>query len=221
MTLSKVFTTGLFIMIATVTSAQTSHMFGMVGDSRIFINKGLYNRIKKTTGVDQFSILREMIGPFYKFRGQKWGVEAAVSANWFDSDNTKNWDISHSIGSMTLNANYNLGKVLIADQLLIHTGFDLISYDVAMRDNSTLLSAPNQPNGFFWSNVSIGLNMGIETIDYLTDDGIFYNLRLGYTYMPNSEWIGTPETYKSSLEYIYIGLGFGYDSGFKVNALRK
>lgn len=218
---SKILITLLFIALACTASAQKSHMFGMVGEWRIFSHKGLVNQINKATGVNKVSLSRDMVGSFYKFRGQKWGFETSLSTSILDMDNFRNWDVSHNVTSVTLGANYDIGKALFSDKVLIHSGFDLFQYDIAMRNNNLVSTTPNQPNGFYWSNASIGFNMGIETIDYLTDDGIFYNLRLGYTFTPNSEWRGTSETFKSSLQYLYVGISFGYDSGFKASALRK
>ncbi len=218
---SKILITLLFIALACTANAQKSHMFGMVSDSRIFIHNGLGNQVNRATGVSKLSKWREMIGSFYKFKGKKWGFETSLSASLNLNDDTRNWYVSHNLTSLTLGANYDLGKMLLADKVLIHGGFDLFKYDIAMRNNNLALSTPNQPNSFYWSNETVGFNVGIETIDYLTDDGIFCNLRLGYTFTPNSEWRGTSETFKSSLQYFYIGLGVGYDSGFKVNASRK
>lgn len=218
---SKILITLLFIALACTASAQKSHMFGMVGEFRIFSHTGLVNQVNRATGINKLRVGQEMVGSFYKFRGQKWGLETSLSTSIDYMDDFGSWDVSHNVSSVTLGANYDIGKALLSDKVLIHSGFDLFKYDIAMRNNNLALSTPNQPNGFYWSNVSIGFNMGIETIDYLTDDGIFCNLRLGYTFTPNSEWRGIPDTYKSSLQYFYVGISFGYDSGFKASALRK
>jgi hypothetical protein len=217
---TKILITLLFLALACTANAQKSQMVGMVGEWRVFSHKGLVSQINRATGVNKYRVGQEMVGSFYKFKGQKWGIETSLSTSIDYMDNFGSWDILHNVSSVTLGANYDLGKMLLADKVLIHTGFDLFKYDIAMRNNNLVLSAPNQPNGIYWSNVSIGFNLGIETIDYLTDDGIFYNLRLGYTFTPNSEWRGTSEIYKSSLQYLYIGISFGYDSGFKASALK-
>lgn len=211
----------VYFLISISLNAQKSHLFGMIGDSRIFIHKGLEVQINRATNVSELRIWNEMIGSFYKFKGKKWGFETSLSTSFNVMDNFENWDVSHYVSSITLGANYDLGKMILTDKLLIHSGLDLFQYDIAMRNNNLTLNTPNQPNGFYWSNVSIGFNLGMESIDYITDDGIFYNLRLGYTFTPNSEWRGTSETFKSSLEYFYIGLGLGYDSGFKTSMLRR
>ncbi len=63
--------------------------------------------------------------------------------------------------------------------------------------------------------------MGVETIDYLADDGIFYNFRFCYTFTPTSEWKGGPQGFKGSLEYVYFGLGLGFDNGYKKRQIKK
>lgn len=210
-----------FFLPPTLSYGQRSHSFGIAADSRIFIHNQLVNQINNFTDINKLSLWREMTGPFYKYSGSKWGFEAAVTSNWYDEEQTNNWDVSHNVNSLTLGVDYNLGKFSFADKLNIHSGIDMIMYDLSLRNVNYNKTAPFPPNSYFLSNVSTGLMLGIESVDYLNENGIFYSLRLGYVFMPKSEWKGGPEGFRSSMEYVYFGIGLGFDNGYKKRQTKK
>jgi hypothetical protein len=210
-----------FLLTSKISCGQKSHSFGVTADSKIFIHKGLVNQINNFTDINKLSLWREMTGPFYKYSSLKWGFEASVTSNWYDEEKINNWDISHNVNSLILGVDYNLGNFSFADKLYIHSGIDILMYDLSLRNVSYAKTTPFPPNSYFLTNVSTGLILGIESLDYLNEDGIFYNLRLGYAFVPNSGWKGGPVGFSSSLEYVYFGLGFGFDNGYKKRQIKK